>query len=383
LNISSSQNENRFKLTRATLLRNVAIVVFFWFILGIPTVVIWFETIAFLQAKNPDPFIFFIARLMLFVVILMSFTFLFVNLTFILDFFSFIRITPDGIEQRRSPFRQVKSTWSDVEKFGKFQLVQDVVFIKSHLRNRKLAEISTPLNLLIPKQSFILLTGYEGWSEGGLKDDLKKYAPWLFENQSIPQEIKTEKIDVPTTSANQDYRLLAVLSHVSVLFSVTGVIVPIGIYALQKNKSSYIEFQALQATIWQVAAFMFNAVASSCMVGSIFIPALITNISESNFAGGIFFMVIASVSIMTIGNMAFIIYGIVGAIMTYQGKDFRYVLLAIVLKKAKVLNQQTAPNKACSGRVGFCRIFKHFSGFGFFLLPNLIHARPHATNANR
>jgi hypothetical protein len=33
--------------------------------------------------------------------------------------------------------------------------------------------------------------------------------------------------------------------------------------------------------------------------------------------------------------------------------------------------------------VGVCAVFKHFSGFGFFLLPGRIHARPHAGNANR
>jgi len=33
--------------------------------------------------------------------------------------------------------------------------------------------------------------------------------------------------------------------------------------------------------------------------------------------------------------------------------------------------------------VGFCGIFEHFSGFEFFLLPNRVHARPHAGNANR
>jgi hypothetical protein len=36
------------------------------------------------------------------------------------------------------------------------------------------------------------------------------------------------------------------------------------------------------------------------------------------------------------------------------------------------------PNTACTGRWGFCDIFKHFSGFEFFLLPNRIHARPNA-----
>jgi hypothetical protein len=28
--------------------------------------------------------------------------------------------------------------------------------------------------------------------------------------------------------------------------------------------------------------------------------------------------------------------------------------------------------------VGVCAIYKHFSGFGLFLLPNIIHARPTA-----
>jgi hypothetical protein len=41
------------------------------------------------------------------------------------------------------------------------------------------------------------------------------------------------------------------------------------------------------------------------------------------------------------------------------------------------------PNTACSGQVGTRRIFKHFSSFGFFLLPNRIHARPPAGNASR
>src|SRR3989304_1659231 len=35
-------------------------------------------------------------------------------------------------------------------------------------------------------------------------------------------------------------------------------------------------------------------------------------------------------------------------------------------------------NKACTGRWGFCAIYKHFSGFEFSLLPNRVHARPSA-----
>ena len=48
-----------------------------------------------------------------------------------------------------------------------------------------------------------------------------------------------------------------------------------------------------------------------------------------------------------------------------------------------VLFNYARANKACTGRWGFCRIFEYFSGFEFFLLPNRVHARLPASNANR
>jgi hypothetical protein len=48
-----------------------------------------------------------------------------------------------------------------------------------------------------------------------------------------------------------------------------------------------------------------------------------------------------------------------------------------------VFHSKKRANKACSGWWGFCRIFGHFSGFGFFLLSGIFPARPTTTNANR
>jgi len=59
------------------------------------------------------------------------------------------------------------------------------------------------------------------------------------------------------------------------------------------------------------------------------------------------------------------------------------MLVAVSFFQPASLAQQKTPNKACSGLAGFCAIYKHFSGFEFFLLPSRIHARPHVTNANR
>jgi hypothetical protein len=44
---------------------------------------------------------------------------------------------------------------------------------------------------------------------------------------------------------------------------------------------------------------------------------------------------------------------------------------------------QNLPNKACSGFVGVCAVYKQFSGFEFFLLTNRIYPRPQSANANR
>jgi uncharacterized Tic20 family protein len=134
--------------------------------------------------------------------------------------------------------------------------------------------------------------------------------------------------------------LLAAISHASVIFTNIGFLIPIGIYLTQKKKSSYLGFQALQALIWQIVMFVFTLLTSSCMVGSIFIPVLLATSSQNErllelSGGSIFFAVIISVFLMIFGNLAFIIYGIIGAIMTYQGKDFRYIFIGNRIEKGK------------------------------------------------
>ena len=54
-----------------------------------------------------------------------------------------------------------------------------------------------------------------------------------------------------------------------------------------------------------------------------------------------------------------------------------------ILLSQRVLRSVRLPNKACSRLVGFVPTYEHFSGFGFFLLPSRIPARPPAANANR
>jgi uncharacterized Tic20 family protein len=222
-------------------------------------------------------------------------------------------------------------------------LFKDVIYLNSFEVVGMSLSMNFPLRFLHPKQGFITLSGYDGWADGQLANDLKQYAPKLFENQPILQESQQENKEVQLVEApfvSQEVRLLAAISHVSVLFPNIGVFVPIGIYLTQKKKSSYLSFQALQALIWQIVMFLFSILTSSCMVGSLFIPILVTTASKNErligfMAVGVFIPVMISVFLMVIGNIAFVIYGIIGAVTTFQGKDFRYVFLGNLIEKNK------------------------------------------------
>jgi uncharacterized Tic20 family protein len=127
--------------------------------------------------------------------------------------------------------------------------------------------------------------------------------------------------------------LLAVLSHASVAISNVGILVPLVIYAVQRDRSSYVRFHALQALVLQILAFIFNILSWFCLIGALFIPLITAALSASgqipeSYPTGISILLLVILFLMTAGNFAFILYGLIGAFRTYQGHDFRYVFIA-------------------------------------------------------
>jgi uncharacterized Tic20 family protein len=127
---------------------------------------------------------------------------------------------------------------------------------------------------------------------------------------------------------------MAALAHVSALLPLMGVIAPIIIWATQKDKSEYVAFQALQAVAYQLLMIFAWFVGMGCYMFSFF-----TTFLTLPFSGGEgttqtsplfmigFFIPFLIFGLIFIGGAIFIVYGVVGAIMTFQGKNFRYVLL--------------------------------------------------------
>ena len=122
--------------------------------------------------------------------------------------------------------------------------------------------------------------------------------------------------------SENDERLWAALAHASFLLNfmtgLLGVAAPLVIYLVYKDRSRYVAFQSMQAFIFQLigwvgagivigAAWAMSGVLAAFIIGILCIPFAIL------------------ISLIPLGAA---IYAVVGAIQCYNGKDFRYWLVA-------------------------------------------------------
>ena len=119
-----------------------------------------------------------------------------------------------------------------------------------------------------------------------------------------------------------DERLWAMLAHLSVLLNLVtgflGVFTPLLLYFIFRDRSRFVAFQAMQAFIFQLIWWGGSVV----LIG---IMWTIVGLLSAVFIGLICIPFALLVSFLP---FAAIIYGIIGAIQSYQGQDFRYWLVA-------------------------------------------------------
>jgi uncharacterized Tic20 family protein len=139
---------------------------------------------------------------------------------------------------------------------------------------------------------------------------------------------------IETLTPTQDERVMAALSHISALIAMMGVIAPIVIWATQKEKSKYVGFQSLQALAFQLTMIAIWIIGMGCYMCSFFgMFASITfassgpSQSENPLLLIPVFIPFLTMGIMFIGIFVFIVYGVIGAIMTFQGKPFHYFII--------------------------------------------------------
>lgn len=129
---------------------------------------------------------------------------------------------------------------------------------------------------------------------------------------------------------SQEERLLGGLAHASIVTGAIGPAVGLLIYLTQKEKSTYVARQSLQAVLYQLVGLVVMIVVWSCwgfFYTLTFIP-VITNADQYRDAPPpIFWVGMGSMVIPFIIMGLWGLYGIYGAIRVWAGADFRYVFI--------------------------------------------------------
>jgi uncharacterized Tic20 family protein len=118
-----------------------------------------------------------------------------------------------------------------------------------------------------------------------------------------------------------DERTWAMLAHLSVLLNlVTGFLGPVAalvIYLVYKDRSRYVAYQALQAFVFQLVAWVGGGV----LVGAAW---ALSGILSAILIGLLCMPFACLLSFLPLGAL---VYGVIGGIQCSQGQDFRYWLV--------------------------------------------------------
>ena len=160
------------------------------------------------------------------------------------------------------------------------------------------------------------------------------------------------------TGPTSNERIWAALAHASVLLTfilgvttgglavVVGALVPLIIWLAFRDRSRYVTFHAMQATVFQLASVV--AWIGLLIVGVVvLIPTWIVTILLLVVLIG--FLLLPVVLVLTIAipvalvlmPLAVLVYGLYGAFEVYGGRNFRYWLIADWIEKRGVKSPPT------------------------------------------
>jgi len=118
-----------------------------------------------------------------------------------------------------------------------------------------------------------------------------------------------------------DERTWAMLAHLSVLLNLVtgflGVVAPLVIYLVYKDRSRYVAFHSMQAFVFQLVWW----VGGGALVGFAWV---VTGLLSAILIG---LLCIPVALIITALPLAALVYGVIGGIKCNQGEDFRYWLI--------------------------------------------------------
>jgi uncharacterized Tic20 family protein len=160
--------------------------------------------------------------------------------------------------------------------------------------------------------------------------------------------------DTNMTPQTPDERVMAALAHISVLLPMIGVLAPIVIWVTQREKSKYVALQSLQALVFQIAMiviWLFGMACYMCSFLGMFLPVIFVSSSGNSQSGDLIYGLTPLIPFLVLGlivlvEFGFIVYGIVAAVMTFQGKPFRYVIIGTRVERFIQQGQVVVTNRS-------------------------------------
>jgi uncharacterized Tic20 family protein len=141
------------------------------------------------------------------------------------------------------------------------------------------------------------------------------------------EEIKQEEI------INSDEKLLSLLCHLSMILG--GILVPIIIWAIQKDKSKFVRFHSLQSIFYHLAYSVIIgiivAVFMIIFIGSIGFHSTRYYRHGEGLPEYMIFILIFFGGVMAIFVIAGLGYGIYLAIKSYQGEKIRVPVIGKII----------------------------------------------------
>ncbi len=142
-------------------------------------------------------------------------------------------------------------------------------------------------------------------------------------------------MNVVTT--DPDERSMAALAHASILLSFfvpgLGIIAAAAVWLTQRERSPYTANQALQATVYQIALTLVPIILGVVVV----VIAVFGVIMAVAFESGISLAVLPFALLALLGVVVFwvlgLLYALVAAYETYQGRDFRYWIIGNLVER--------------------------------------------------
>jgi uncharacterized Tic20 family protein len=113
-------------------------------------------------------------------------------------------------------------------------------------------------------------------------------------------------------------RLMALLAHLSILLPQLGWAVPLILWLVNKDTAPFAAYQSKQSFFFQLAVAVSFWILAVC--GVVF--GLLT----------LGFGFLAVLPLLGLWHTLASIYGIIGAVISYQGRDFRYFLIGSIVE---------------------------------------------------